>query len=205
MKVANLIIVSILTGLLLIYTFSFGQNIQSAFVVALALLAFFAKNEVNSQYLVIAFLVVFALGKILLYPIEIYIYPNYSGFIQNLSGFGLGLLLDLVLIYLVRNRMELSLIITRGKAPSVLEKNYADGPLLGLLVCLAAIDSIALIENTIRHLEYLGFDENFAKQFRGMTFFYDYYEYFKSSLISISIAVLYMGVVIRKRQIPSAV
>jgi len=204
MKVATLIIVSIVAGLMLLHELSIGQNIQSAFVLLSVALLFFSKDDQNSQYLVVVFLSYFALAKIVIFILETYIYPNYNGLIQNTFAFGSALIEDLCLIYLVRNRMKMSLLFTRGKAPKVLERNYADGPLLGLLIGYVFIDFLALVENAIRNLEHLGFSEDFAKQFWDFMFFYNNYEYIKVVLISLTIMVLYMGVVIRKRQMPSA-
>ncbi|WMN61361.1 hypothetical protein NI389_08270 [Pseudoalteromonas xiamenensis] len=204
MKVVNLILVTILSSFLLLNNISAGQNVQTVFCVLLIALVVFAKNDLNSRYMVVSYLMVFTLGKIVFYPIEMYVYPNFNSLVQNSAAFGMSFLLDILLIYLVRNRMLFSLMLTGGEEPSVLEKNYTEGPLFGLLLGYASIDLVAFVENVVRNLEYFGFSKEFAKQFWHVTFFYDYYEYLKGTLMALSITVLYMGVVIRKRQMPSA-
>lgn len=204
MKLFSLIAISIVSGLSLLHALSIGQNIQSVFIIFAIALLFLAKDDQNSQYLVIVFLSYFAFAKLVIFLLETYIYPNYNGLIQNTFAFGSALIEDLLLIYFIRNRMEMSLLFTKGKSPKVLEKNYADGPLLGLLIGYVAIDLLALIENVIRNLDKLGISEDFAKQFWDVMFFYNNYEYIKVVLISLTIAVLYMGVIIRKRQSLSA-
>lgn len=204
MRALYLFIATILGSFLLLHSVHSGQHIQSIFCALLVFLAFLSRNDANSSYLVLMYLVVFAIGKIVVLPLHSSFFENSSGFIKNTYIFGFSALLDLCLVYLVRNRMALSLFITKGKKPAVLEKNYAEGPLLGLLIGYAAIDVFAFIENLVRNLEHLGINEIFAKQFWEITFFYNNYMYFKTVLLALSIAVLYMSVIIRKRQMPSA-
>lgn len=204
MKFTSLILASVLIGLLVTYSFSIGQDIQNVLLILFLALTIMSRKDANHQFLVLSFLGVFIVGKLILYPLEMYVYGQYSGLINNSLLFGLNIILDFVLLYLIKNRMRLGLVLTKGKKPEVLEKNYSDAPLYGLLLCYISIDLLAFFENIIRNLEHFGVSEAFAQQFWNVTFFYDFYEYFKVTLISLTIAVLYMGVIIRKRQSLSA-
>lgn len=204
MKASYLIIATFLAAFLLVFSVPAGQHLLSVFCLLLISLFLLSKKDVNSGYLVLVFLGVFSLGKVLLYPLEEYLFPISSGFVQNLSVFSINLFLDLLLIFFLKNRMVFSLKITNGRKPEVLEKNYSEGPLYGLLIGWCLVDFLALLENIVRNLEHLGISEDFAKQFWHITFIYDYYEYAKGVLMALTIVVLYMGVIIRKRQSLSA-
>ncbi|QTH72716.1 hypothetical protein [Pseudoalteromonas xiamenensis] len=134
MKALLLLLLAILGGVLLVDSVSAGQNIQSVFCVILLLLVVLSKNEFNSLFLVLIFFVTFLLSKILFYPIEAFIYPKYSPLLVNSVAFGVQFFVDVLMIYFVKNRMRFSLMLTNGKDPSVMEKNYAEGPLYGLLL-----------------------------------------------------------------------
>ncbi|WP_249314002.1 hypothetical protein [Pseudoalteromonas sp. S2755] len=78
------------------------------------------------------------------------------------------------------------------------EKNYAEGPLHFLVLTLALIDFFALMENFLRNLEHLGINEETAKVFWEVTFFYDYFAYLKSVPMLLCVAVLYIGFIARR-------
>ncbi|MFC3034413.1 hypothetical protein ACFOEE_18050 [Pseudoalteromonas fenneropenaei] len=199
MRATYLVMGSVASALLLVQLISEWQSAQTVFCILLVGLAFFSRSDSNGQFLIIAFLTAFLVEKIVFYPVELFIFPLNINFIGNSVAFIVQFSVDVLLIYLVKNRMKLSLVLTKGKSPCILEKNYAEGPLYGLLICYASIDMLAFIENIIRNLDRLGVDESFAKQFWDLTFFYDNFEYMKGVLMALTIVVLYMGVVVRKR------
>ena len=120
-------------------------------------------------------------------------------FLQNTVAFGTQLLLSLILLFLLKHRMTIAVLITKGKSASVFEKNYAEGPLYLLVLTLVAVDLFALIENFIRNLEHLGVAEETASIFWEFTFFYDYFEYLKAVPMLLCVMMLYVGLMVRTK------
>ncbi|WP_462152231.1 hypothetical protein [Pseudoalteromonas xiamenensis] len=204
MKLSYLVWITILSSFVLIQSMSEWGSVQAIFCIFLGILSVLSRKDFNGLFLVLCFLIIFSIEILVFYPLQHFVFPSLNGLLDNSIAFSAQFCIDLFLIYLVRNRMSLSLIFTKGSDPRIFEKNYTEGPLLGLLLGYAAMDLLAFLENLMRNLDKLGVNPEFAKQFWEFTFFYDYFEYLKGTLMALSITVLYMGVVIRKRQIPSA-
>ncbi|MCG7540963.1 hypothetical protein [Pseudoalteromonas sp. OF7H-1] len=170
---------------------------------ALVLLVFLSKNDANSQLLTLCFAVVFILSSVAMLVLETLIYPAVDDyFIGNIFAFSICLLLSLLLLFLLRHRMTVAVLLTRGKSASVFEKNYAEGPLYFLVIILVSVDFLALMENFLRNLERLGVSEETAKVFWEVTFFYDYFEYLKGVPMLLCVTLLYVGLVVRTKRQP---
>ncbi|KJY85678.1 XRE family transcriptional regulator [Pseudoalteromonas piscicida] len=188
---------SILT---LILGSAFGVIIfESTLFILLLVLFFYAYKDKNSQLLTLCFVVVFLCSTVAVYTLENFIYPIVdNNFIGNSCAFFIQLSLSLLLLFLLKHRMAFAVLLTRGRSPSVFEKNYAEGPLHFLVLTLALIDFFALMENFLRNLEHLGINEETAKVFWEVTFFYDYFAYLKSVPMLLCVAVLYIGFIARR-------
>ncbi|WMN61364.1 hypothetical protein NI389_08285 [Pseudoalteromonas xiamenensis] len=162
---------------------------------------FFARKDLNSQSLALVYIAVMAPCYLLFIPVKEYVYPNYSGFVQNIAAFSLAILSDLLLLYLLKNKMHLGVRLKKINYSSILEKNYIEGPLYGVTVGLLCVDLSAFIENIIRHLDKLGISKEFAKQFWNVRFIYDHFEYVKIFLMALILILLFIGIRIRQRQL----
>ncbi|MFC0117665.1 helix-turn-helix domain-containing protein [Pseudoalteromonas xiamenensis] len=177
-----------------------AQDIITIVCILLFLLSVFARKDLKNQYLVLMFFAFTVLEKIIFYPIQRYVFPLTSGFIDNIIAFGIQFIMYVFLFYLTKNRIEISLRLTKGRLPQVMQHNLTDAPIAGLLLLYIALHLAAFIENLIRHLDKFGVDEEFAKQFWKVQFIYDNYELFNITLVGFTIAVLYFGINIQKRQ-----
>ena len=174
--------------------------IESVMACLLVVLVFFSKRDENSQLFTLCFAIVFIISSVIMYLLESVAYPSISdGFLQNTVAFGTQLLLSLILLFLLKHRMTIAVLITKGKSASVFEKNYAEGPLYLLVLTLVAVDLFALIENFIRNLEHLGVAEETASTFWEFTFFYDYFEYLKAVPMLLCVMMLYVGLMVRTK------
>ncbi|MEZ7207925.1 helix-turn-helix domain-containing protein [Pseudoalteromonas sp. DY56-GL79] len=188
---------SILT---LILGSAFGVIIfESTLFILLLVLFFYAYKDKNSQLLTLCFVVVFLCSTVAVYALVNVIFPILdSGYHKNICAFTIQFSLSLLLLFLLKHRMAFAVLLTRGKSASVFEKNYAEGPLHFLVLTLALIDFLALMENFLRNLEHLGINEETAKMFWEVTFFYDYFAYLKSVPMLLCVAVLYIGFIARR-------
>ncbi|QTH72718.1 helix-turn-helix domain-containing protein [Pseudoalteromonas xiamenensis] len=189
-----------LVFVILIPTVLGAFTIQWVFLAILILLLFYARKDLNSQSLSLVYIVVMVPFYLMFIPIEEYIYPNYSGFIQNIAAFSLAISSDLCLLYLLKNKMQLGIRLRKSNFSVLLEKNYIEGPLYGVTVGLLCVDLLAFLENIIRHLDKLGISKEFAKQFWKVRFIYDHFEYFKIFLMALILVLLFVGTRIRQRQ-----
>ncbi|MFC3034414.1 helix-turn-helix domain-containing protein [Pseudoalteromonas fenneropenaei] len=168
------------------------------FLLVTLFLLFYARRDFSSFFLVVNFFFIYLFAYVEFGFLYRLFKSGYSGFMQNLIMFSFHISNDVLLILLLKNRMAISLYLTKGKVASVLDGNHIDGPLYGLLLCFLFIDVSAFIENMIRNLERVGINESFAMQFWEWTFFYDYFEYMKVTIMFLIILALYIGIVIRK-------
>ncbi|MCX2767737.1 helix-turn-helix domain-containing protein [Pseudoalteromonas sp. B530] len=194
---------SILT---LILGSAFGVIIfESTLFILLLVLFFYSYKDKNSQLLTLCFVVVFLCSTVVAYALVNVIFPILdSGYHKNICAFTIQFSLSLLLLFLLKYRMAFAVLLTRGKSASVFEKNYAEGPLHFLVLTLALIDFFALMENFLRNLEHLGINEETAKVFWEVTFFYDYFAYLKSVPMLLCVAVLYIGYIARNQVSRSA-
>ena len=95
--------------------------------------------------------------------------------------------------------MTVGVLVTKGKSPTVFERNHAEGPLYFLVITMVTVDFMALTENFIRNLEHLGVTEETAKVFWEVTFFYDYFEYLKVVPMLLCVLMLYVGLIVRTK------
>ncbi|PHI34689.1 transcriptional regulator [Pseudoalteromonas sp. GCY] len=188
---------SILT---LILGSAFGVIIfESTLFILLLVLFFYSYKDKNSQLLTLCFAVPYFLAIVAIYMLRIAIFPVVeSYFIENIFAFSIQFSLSLLLLFLLKHRIEIAIILTRGKSASVFEKNYAEGPLYFLAIILAFVDFLALMENFLRNLDRMGINEETAKVFWEVTFFYDYFAYLKSVPMLLCVAVLYIGFIARR-------
>ncbi len=169
--------------------------------VLLFVLVFFAKGDENSLLLTLIFAVVLSLDALMVFGLKNIVFPVVESFyVENIYAYGGQLILSLLLLFLLRHRMTVAVLVTRGKSASVFEKNHAEGPLYLLVIALVLIDFMALMENFLRNMEHLGVNEETAKVFWEVTFFYDYFAYLKSVPVLLCIAMLYVGIVVRTRR-----
>ncbi|RXF03361.1 hypothetical protein [Pseudoalteromonas sp. PS5] len=184
-------------------TFASAPLVEIMMSLTLILLVLISKNDDNSQLLTLCFAAVFVLSSIAMYTLETIIYPAVNdNFIGNTVAFATCLLLSLTLLFLLKHRMTIAVLLTRGKSATVFEKNYAEGPLYLLVIFLAVVDGLALMENFLRNLDRIGVNEELAKTFWEVTFFYDYFEYFKAIPMLLCVALLYVGLVVRTKRQP---
>ncbi|MEK0159876.1 helix-turn-helix transcriptional regulator [Pseudoalteromonas piscicida] len=173
---------------------------ESVFLLLLIALLCYSYKDKNSQCMVAIFVTVYILTNIANYWLHFVLFPVVTNaFYQNIYAFSTNLSLSLLLFILLKYRMKFAVFITRGKSEDVFEKNPIEAPLCFLAMMIALIDFCALMENFIRNLEHIGMDEDFAKTFWELTFFYDYYEYIKAPPILLSFVLLYAGILARKR------
>jgi len=177
-----------------------GFAIQWVFLLLLILLTLLARKDLNSQLLTAIFFGVSSLLYLVLTPLRHYMQPIYSGFIQNMTYFSLAILSDFLMIYLLRNKMSLSVKLTKGNNKSVFEKNYMEGPIGIVIMGLLFVDSLAFLENIIRNLEHFGINEDFARQFWEVQFIFDNFKSIKFFLMAVIIILLFVGTRIRHRQ-----
>ncbi|MGC0120068.1 hypothetical protein [Pseudoalteromonas piscicida] len=183
-------------------TFVSATVLELFFPVALLVLVVMSKDDINSQLLTLCFAFVFTLSAISLYALKTMIFPLIgSNFLENTYIFSAQLILSLLLLFILKHRMTIAVIITKGKSASVFEKNYAEGPLYFLVLLLVFTDFSALMENFLRNLDRMGVNEETAKMFWEVTFFFDYFAYLKAVPIFLCIFLLYIGLIVRtKRQ-----
>ncbi|QUI61541.1 helix-turn-helix domain-containing protein [Pseudoalteromonas sp. A22] len=189
---------SILT--LLFGSLATAMLFESITLFLLIMLLCYSYKDKNNQCMVAIFVVIYALSNAFGYWLKYVVFPAAANsFIQNVYAFSINLALSLFLLFLIKYRMKFAVLITRGRSFEVFEKSLVEAPLYFLALILAVVDFCALIENFIRNLDRLGMDEEKVKIFWELTFFYDYYEYLKAPLMLLSIALLYAGVLARKR------
>ncbi|RRS09334.1 XRE family transcriptional regulator [Pseudoalteromonas sp. J010] len=173
---------------------------ESTVFLLLVALFFYAHKDKNSLSIISILLVIYFLTLISGYCLNYIIFPMAeSYYMQNTYAFSLHLLLSTMMALSIKHRMLIAAWVTRGKVPSIFERNYVDAPLFSLACCLMFVDFAALIENFIRSSERLGVPLEIAQQFWEVTFFYDYFWYFKAVPSLMILSVLYMGIEIRKR------
>ncbi|WP_462170376.1 helix-turn-helix domain-containing protein [Pseudoalteromonas xiamenensis] len=165
------------------------------------LLVVYSRKDLNCMVVNVVFLLVYLLADLFTLSWHEYIYPNYNGLIQNTTAFGFPLLTNCLLMYFIKNRMQLSVWLSKGRNKEVLEPNKLDAPVYIVLVSLVFADSIAILENILRNLEHFGIDEEFARQFWKVQYIYDNYEYIKVFLMALVIILLFIGTRIRQRQL----
>lgn len=169
----------------------------------LFILVVFARDDENSLLLTLVFAVVLSLDALMVFYLKNILFPIIESFyIENIFAYGGQLTLSILLLFLLKYRMAVAVLVTRGKSASVFEKNHAEGPLYLLVLTLVFIDFMALMENFLRNMEHLGVKEETAKVFWEVTFFYDYFAYLKSVPLLLCIAMLYVGIVVRTRRTP---
>ncbi|QTH72720.1 helix-turn-helix domain-containing protein [Pseudoalteromonas xiamenensis] len=188
-----------LAFILLVPAATNAHNTQYLFCFLHILLIFFARKDLNSMTMSLVFLVTYVIADLIFYPIDIYIFPNFNSLIQNAVAFGACIVVDILLIVLLKNRTLLSLWFSKGNNKRVLEKNFIEGPIYAVAIGFLLVDGVAFVENLIRNLEYLGFDESFAKYFWKITYVYDYFEYLKSGLMASVVILLFIGTRIRQQ------
>ncbi|MEQ3528316.1 helix-turn-helix transcriptional regulator [Pseudoalteromonas sp. XMcav11-Q] len=172
---------------------------ESIVFLLLLFLFFCCYKDKNSQTITGIFLFIYALEVAVAYLLKFIIFPAVeSYYIENIYAFGLQLTLSLMLLFLLKHRMTISVFLTQGRSASVFEKNGIEAPIYLLAMTLALIDFLALMENFIRNLERLGVSEETAKIFWELRFFYDYFEYLKAIPIFLCIALLYVGFIARR-------
>ncbi|QZO15030.1 helix-turn-helix domain-containing protein [Pseudoalteromonas piscicida] len=192
---------SILT---LILGSAFGVVIfESTLFILLLVLFFYSYKDKNSQLLTLCFAIVFVLSSIAMFVLQTVIFPAVeSYFIENIYAFSIQLSLSLLLLFLLKHRMTIAVILTRGRSPTVFEKNHAEGPLYLLVILLAIVDFFALMENFLRNLDRMGVNEESAKVFWEVTFFYDYFAYLKAVPMLLCVLLLYVGLIVRTKRQP---
>ncbi|PAY01761.1 hypothetical protein CKO50_08370 [Pseudoalteromonas sp. HM-SA03] len=177
--------------------------IEPIVCVSLFILVFSSRKDENSLLLTLIFAVVFVLEVLVAFGLKYMVFPAVeSYYYENIYAFSIQLILSLLLLFLLRHRMTISVILTRGKSASVFEKNYAEGPLYFLVIISALVDFLALMENFLRNLERLGVNEETAKLFWEFTFFYDYFEYLKAVPMLLCVLLLYVGLIVRTKRQP---
>ncbi|MEZ7207924.1 helix-turn-helix domain-containing protein [Pseudoalteromonas sp. DY56-GL79] len=168
--------------------------------ILLFVLVYLCKEDQNSLSLTLIFAVVLSLDAVMVFYLKNIVFPVVeSYYIENIYAYGGQLISSLLLLFLLKYRMSLSVFFTRGKSASVFEKNYAEGPLYFLALTLVLIDFFALMENFLRNLERLGMDEEAAKIFWEVTFFFDHFAYLKAFPTLLCITLLYIGLLARKK------
>ncbi|CAM3612927.1 hypothetical protein [Pseudoalteromonas maricaloris] len=171
--------------------------------IALIILVLLSKDDVNSQLLTLCFTFVFTVSAVALFILKTVVFQFVeSYFIQNIYAFSIQLTLSLLMLFLLKHRMTIAVILTKGKSASVFEKNYAEGPLYFLVLTMVFIDFAALMENFLRNLELLGLNEETAKMFWEVTFFFDYFAYLKAVPIFLCVLLLYIGLIVRTKRQP---
>ncbi|ATD09670.1 hypothetical protein SIO17_21410 [Pseudoalteromonas piscicida] len=199
----RLALLTSLVAMALVMTMS-ATVIELVMSLMLIILVCFSREDDNSQLLTLCFAIVFILSYGVVYTLENFIYPAVTGgFMQNTFAFGSQLSLSILLLFFLRHRMTIAVLLTRGKSPTVFEKNYAEGPLYLLVIIAALVDFFALMENFIRNLDHLGVPEETAKIFWEFTFFYDYFEYLKAIPMLLCVMMLYVGLVVRTKRQPT--
>ncbi|WMO16040.1 hypothetical protein [Pseudoalteromonas piscicida] len=177
--------------------------VELTMAMLLVALVFLAKNDDNSQLLTLCFAIVLVLTAVAAYLFKTFIlHSTNSYFLQNTYAFSINLSLSLLLLFLLKHRMTIAVILTKGKSASIFEKNYAEGPLYLLVLILVFVDFMALMENFLRNLDRVGVSEETAKVFWDVTFFYDYFEYLKAVPLLLCITLLYVGLVVRTKRQP---
>lgn len=177
--------------------------VELTMAMLLVALVFLAKNDDNSQLLTLCFAIVLVLTAVAAYLFKTFILSSTNSyFLQNTYAFSINLSLSLLLLFLLKHRMTIAVILTKGKSASIFEKNYAEGPLYLLVLILVFVDFMALMENFLRNLDRMGVSEETAKAFWDVTFFYDYFEYLKAVPLLLCITLLYVGLVVRTKRQP---
>ncbi|USD30287.1 helix-turn-helix transcriptional regulator [Pseudoalteromonas sp. SCSIO 43201] len=179
-----------------IWSLFFFENI---ILIILCVLFFYANKDKNSQSVIGIFVIAFMLEVIVAYCLKFIIFPAVeSYYFENIYAFGLQLCINLLLLFMLKNRAFLSVLVTRGRSASVLERSPIEASVYFLVLTLASVDFLALMENFLRNLERLGVEESVAKAFWEVTFFYDYFEYLKAAPTWACVMVLFTAIIARK-------
>lgn len=184
--------------MLMVPLFASTQDTMTLFCILALALTWLAQDDFASRYLALCVFSLFLIDKVTIYPVELYVFPNYNGFIDGVFAFGLQSITSLGLIFFLRNRLSISLKITKQLSAKVINKSYIEGPLLGVVLTILFVNIAAFLENIVRNLERLGVDEVFAKQFWHVTYIYDYFESIKIVLIAIVFILIFAGIRIQQ-------
>ncbi|GEK11772.1 hypothetical protein [Pseudoalteromonas peptidolytica] len=101
-------------------------------------------------------------------------------------------LTDVVMFLLIATRPILSRnwLTRKGKETKEVLMTNADMALMTVFLLFICIDLLAMAENLIRNLEYLGVNEEFAKQFWGWDWVFYNYSSIKSILLGLELAAV---------------
>ncbi|QTH72232.1 hypothetical protein [Pseudoalteromonas xiamenensis] len=193
-------IISIVLGFLgATYLYS-DMILLPLFTSFILILAFLNKDDFNYRYLsivIISFTLIEIILRITLFP---RINSQYVGFVGNTMILSYHLAVDFLTAYCISNRKSMCLRVVKDITPAqqarVFSKSILDAPLLGVYVLFCSADILTLGENFLRHLDKIGFDQEFVQQFKSIRFFYDSYAYIKYTLISL-VALLFFSIYIR--------
>ncbi|MBR8843306.1 MULTISPECIES: hypothetical protein [unclassified Pseudoalteromonas] len=108
---------------------------------------------------------------------------------KNNRIFLIHLLIDITSFLLIAFRPMLSRnwLAKKGKETKEVLMTNADMALMTLFLLFIGVDSLALVENLIRNLDYLGVNEEFAKQFWGWDWVFYNYSSMKSILLGLEL------------------
>ncbi|WMN60691.1 hypothetical protein NI389_05105 [Pseudoalteromonas xiamenensis] len=196
----NLILLAIIFGAIgATYLYS-DLILLPFFILLLLLMATFNKDEFNFTYLIkviIAFTIVESLLGLTIFKLI----THKPGFIQNSIIFTSHLIIDILIAYFISNRKSICLKYIKNISietkKEIFEKSLLDAPLLGVYLLFCIVDTLALLENLLRHLDKIGFPAEAASKFSDFQFLYNNYEYIKYALLSL-VLLLFISLFIRK-------
>lgn len=108
---------------------------------------------------------------------------------KNTRIYLIHFLTDVVLFLLIATRPILSRnwLMRKGQSVKSIVMTNADMALMTVFLLFICIDLLAMAENLIRNLEYLGVNEEFAKQFWGWDWVFYNYSPMKSILLGLEL------------------
>ncbi len=117
----------------------------------------------------------------------------------NTQLYLIHLLTDVIVLFFLFFRPWISyrclywLDFSKSKTPDY-SYTRAETLIMAIISMYFVVDLTTMIENFIRNLDYLGFDEEFAKQFWHWTWMYDNYAYFKRTLNALELLMIWSTV-----------
>ena len=151
------------------------------------------RKDINIVSLCLGFLIVKVIERALFSHFIVTESDTMSAMWVNAIIFSVHFIVDLTLFFMVMLRAP----VTRG-CLTALNKPIdkvciykAEMAFVGLFLVFMFVDLVALLENFIRHLDELGFSDDFVGHFSGWNWVYYQYEHLKIILTSLSFLLLW--------------
>ncbi|ATD09168.1 hypothetical protein SIO17_18960 [Pseudoalteromonas piscicida] len=171
-----------------IFVLSF-QAVQIGMLLSIALICGAYYSDINVRHICVALFATHSLGYSALYFNIFPLDDNSLHLWKNNRIYLIHLVTDIVTFLAVAFRPAFSRIWLARKNISSheIKMTNADMALMTVFLLFISVDFLAFIENLIRNLDYLGVNEEFAKQFWGWNWVFYNYSIMKNILLGLEL------------------